>query len=47
MIPEGSWHNIINTGDEPLKLYIIYAPPEHPRDTVHQTKADAEADERY
>ena len=47
MIPEGAWHNIINTGDEPLKLYIIYAPPEHPRDTVHQTKADAEADERY
>ena len=47
MIPEGSWHNIINTGNKPLKLYIIYAPPEHPRDTVHQTKADAEADERY
>lgn len=38
MIPAGKWHNIINTGDEPLKLYAIYAPPEHPRGTVHVTK---------
>lgn len=45
MIPAGKWHNIINTGSEPLKLYAIYAPPEHPRGTVHKTKADAEADE--
>ncbi|QZY54525.1 cupin domain-containing protein [Crassaminicella profunda] len=45
MIPAGKWHNIINTGDKPLKLYAIYAPPEHPRGTVHKTKADAEADE--
>ncbi|MFD3157306.1 cupin domain-containing protein [Haloimpatiens sp. FM7330] len=45
MIPAGKWHNVINTGDKPLKLYAIYAPPEHPRDTVHQTKADAEAAE--
>ncbi|MCT4542801.1 MAG: cupin domain-containing protein [Vallitalea sp.] len=45
MIPAGTWHNIVNTGDIPLKLYAIYAPPEHPRGTVHQTKADAEADE--
>ena len=28
LIPEGSWHNIINIGDEPLKIYVIYAPPE-------------------
>lgn len=47
MIPAGKWHNIINTGNHPLKLYAIYAPPEHPRDTVHETKADAEASERY
>lgn len=40
MIPAGKWHNIINTGNEPIKLYAIYAPPEHPSNTVHQTKAD-------
>lgn len=45
IIPAGKWHNLINTGHKPLKLYSIYAPPEHPRDTVHQTKEDAEAAE--
>ncbi|WP_330396894.1 cupin domain-containing protein [Anaeromicrobium sediminis] len=45
IIPAGKWHNVINTGDTPLKLYAIYAPPEHPRGTVHETKADAEAAE--
>jgi mannose-6-phosphate isomerase-like protein (cupin superfamily) len=45
MIPAGTWHNIINTGTEPLKLYSIYAPPHHPHGTVHETKADAEAAE--
>ncbi|MFT5873369.1 MAG: mannose-6-phosphate isomerase-like protein (cupin superfamily) [Clostridium sp.] len=45
MIPAGKWHNIINTGDKPLKLYAIYAPPEHPRGTVHETKEIAEAAE--
>ena len=44
MIPAGKWHNIINTGNEPLKLYAIYAPPEHPSNTVHNTKADAQED---
>lgn len=42
-IPAGKWHNLINTGDEPLKLYSIYAPPEHTAGTVHETKEDAEA----
>ena len=41
-IPAGKWHNVINTGHTPLKLYSIYAPPEHPRGTVHETKEDAE-----
>ncbi|WP_108025385.1 cupin domain-containing protein [Melghirimyces profundicolus] len=41
MVPAGTWHNLINTGDTPLKLYSIYAPPEHPFGTVHKTKADA------
>lgn len=46
MIPAGKWHNVINTGSKPLKLYTIYAPPEHPRGTVHKTKADAQATEK-
>lgn len=38
MIPAGFWHNIINTGNRPLKVYAIYAPPEHPFGTVNETK---------
>jgi mannose-6-phosphate isomerase-like protein (cupin superfamily)/rubrerythrin len=45
MIPANTWHNVINTGDKPLKLYSIYAPPQHPLGTVHETKADAIAAE--
>ena len=43
IIPAGKWHNLINTGNRPLKLYSIYAPPQHPRGTVQETKAEAEA----
>lgn len=43
MVPAGTWHNVVNTGSKPLKLYAIYAPPEHPQGTVHETKAIAEA----
>ncbi|HLV08807.1 MAG TPA: cupin domain-containing protein [Halanaerobiales bacterium] len=42
LIPAGTWHNLVNTGRRPIKLYSIYAPPEHPRGTVHETKEDAE-----
>jgi mannose-6-phosphate isomerase-like protein (cupin superfamily) len=42
MIPAGKWHNITNTGNRPLKVYVIYAPPEHPYGTVHETKAIAQ-----
>ncbi len=42
LIPQGTWHNIINTGNRMLKLSSIYAPPQHPRGTVHRTKIDAE-----
>lgn len=42
MIPAGKWHNITNTGNRPLKVYVIYAPPEHPYGTVHVTKAAAQ-----
>ena len=45
MVPAGTWHNLINTGHTPLKLYTIYAPPEHPYGTVHRTKAEAMEDE--
>jgi mannose-6-phosphate isomerase-like protein (cupin superfamily) len=47
VIPAGTAHNIINTsGSEPLKLYSIYTPPEHPDGTLHKTKAEADAYER-
>ncbi|RAP74332.1 cupin domain-containing protein [Paenibacillus montanisoli] len=42
MIPAGKWHNVTNTGNRPLKVYVIYAPPEHPFGTVHETKALAQ-----
>lgn len=42
-IPSGKWHNIINKGDKPLKLYSIYAKPEHPHGTVHKDKAESDA----
>ncbi|HCH34904.1 MAG: Cupin 2, conserved barrel domain protein [Candidatus Saccharibacteria bacterium GW2011_GWC2_48_9] len=44
-VPAGSWHNLTNTGDIPLRLYSIYGPGEHPRGTVHETKAEADAAE--
>lgn len=45
-VPAGTWHNVINTGNVPLKLYSIYAPPHHPHGTVHRTKQEAMAEER-
>lgn len=47
IIPANTWHNLINTGSEPLKLYSIYAPPQHPFGTVHTTKAESEAAEEH
>ncbi|MEK4510825.1 cupin domain-containing protein [Paenibacillus sp. FSL K6-2524] len=41
IIPAGKWHNVTNMGNTPLKVYVIYAPPEHPYGTVHATKAVA------
>ena len=41
-VPAGTWHNVENRGGCPLKLSSIYAPPQHPRGTVHRTKSDAE-----
>lgn len=42
IVPSGTWHNIVNIGNQPLKIYSIYAPPQHPFGTVHRTKADAD-----
>ena len=45
IVPGGVWHNVINTGTGDLKLYSLYAPPEHASRTVHRTKAEADAAE--
>ncbi len=47
VVPAGARHNVINTGDDPLKLYTIYGPPEHMDGVVRPTKADAEASEEH
>ncbi len=47
IIPAGTYHNIINTGNTPLKVYSIYAPPAHPFGTIHETKADAMKHSRH
>jgi len=44
-IPAGTWHNLTNTGNRPIKLYSIYAPSQHPHGTVHETKEIADASE--
>ena len=41
-VPSGTWHNIKNIGNRPLKLYSLYAPPHHPFGAVQKTKADGE-----
>lgn len=47
LVPAGARHNIKNTGEKPLKLYSLYAPPQHADGTVHVTKADAEASKEH
>lgn len=47
IVPAGTNHNIINTGDVALKLYTIYAPANHPDGTIHKTKAEAVAAEEH
>jgi mannose-6-phosphate isomerase-like protein (cupin superfamily) len=43
VVPSGARHNVRNTGDQPLRLYTLYGPPEHKDGVVQATKADAEA----
>ncbi|RYE54009.1 MAG: cupin domain-containing protein [Rhizobiaceae bacterium] len=47
IVPQGAKHNVIATGEEPLKLYTIYGPPEHVDSTVHKTKVAADAADEH
>ncbi len=47
MIPAGYWHKIINVGQEPLKVYTLYGPPEHEAGTVHETHEEAEENHHH
>jgi mannose-6-phosphate isomerase-like protein (cupin superfamily) len=45
LVPEGTRHNFLNTGTDPLRIVTVYGPPDHAPGTVHHTKADADRDE--
>lgn len=45
-VPAGTLHNVINTEEDPMRLFTVYAPPQHADRTVHRTKADAIAAEK-
>lgn len=47
LVPAGAKHNITNTGTVPLKLYTLYAPPNHRDGVVHPTRKDAEVDSEH
>jgi mannose-6-phosphate isomerase-like protein (cupin superfamily) len=47
VIPAGTEHNVVNTSDsEPMRLYTLYTPPEHPDGIVHATRAEADEYEK-
>jgi Mannose-6-phosphate isomerase len=46
-VPAGTRHNFLNVGSVDLKLYTVYAPPQHAHGTVHRTKAEADADDEH
>jgi mannose-6-phosphate isomerase-like protein (cupin superfamily) len=46
-VPAGTRHNFVNEGSADLKVYTVYAPPQHAPGTIHRTKADADADEEH
>ena len=46
-VPAGTRHNVVNEGRTDLKLYTVYAPPQHAPGTIHRTKADADADDEH
>ena len=47
LVPAGTHHNIINGSSSSMKLYTLYAPPNHRDGVVHATKTDAEADKEH
>lgn len=47
IVPAGARHNVVNTGDKPLKLYTLYGPPEHRDAVIHATKAEADASDEH
>ena len=47
VIPAGTKHDVINTGEKPLQLYTIYSPPHHRDRVVHRTRAEAEKDDEH
>jgi mannose-6-phosphate isomerase-like protein (cupin superfamily) len=48
IVPAGAYHNVINVSkNQPLKLYTLYSPPNHPDGTVHKTKAEADEAEEH
>ena len=46
-VPAGTRHNFVNEGSVDLKLYTVYAPPQHAPGTIHRTRAEADADEKH
>jgi len=46
-VPAGTYHNVVNTGNRPLRLISVYGPPAHPHGTVHRTKEIAEQEEQH
>ena len=47
LVPAGVNHNIINTGTVPMKLYTLYAPPNHRDGVIHKSRSDAEGDTEH
>jgi len=47
VVPAGTKHNVINTGEVDLKLYTIYSPPNHRDGVIHQTKEQAMTDDEH
>ena len=44
IVPAGARHNVVNSGDAPLRFYTLYGPPEHRDGTIHKDKAQADRD---
>jgi mannose-6-phosphate isomerase-like protein (cupin superfamily) len=47
VVPAGAQHNLINTGDKPMKIYTIYGPPNHLDQLVQKTKAEAQVSSEH